>query len=116
MKKRFFEKAKTEKCDESSRRMIVVTLDDKNIGMLVDGVSEIIRVSEEFVEDTPEIVSRGSAAGFVSGVAKVGNRLVVLLDLDLVFAAEEKEKIAEAAEESVEANGENRKKKGKTKT
>ncbi len=79
--------------DESRRRIIVVNLDDQNVGVLVDGVSEILRIPDESVEPTPPIVAGGAnsaASDFIRGVAKVESRLIIILDIDRMFTFEER--------------------------
>jgi len=43
-------------------------------------------------------VAGGIAADFIRGVAKVDNRLIIVLDIDKVFSVEEKAVLAEAVE------------------
>ena len=42
------------------------------------------------IEPTPPIVASGVSSDFIRGVAKVENRLIVMLDLDRIFTFEEK--------------------------
>lgn len=84
--------------EESARRIIVVNMEDQNIGVLVDGVSEILRIPDESIEPTPPIVASGIASDFIQGVAKVENRLIIVLDLDRIFSVEEKEALVQAVE------------------
>ena len=83
--------------EEAARRIIVVNMAEQNIGVLVDGVSEILRIPDESIEPTPPIVA-GGIADFIRGVAKVDNRLIIVLDIDKVFSVEEKAVLAEAVE------------------
>ena len=76
--------------DESQRRIIVVSMGSQNIGILVDGVSEILRIPDESIEPTPPIVASGVSSDFIRGVAKVENRLIIMLDLERIFTFEEK--------------------------
>ena len=76
--------------DESQRRIIVVSMGSQNIGILVDGVSEILRIPDDSIEPTPPIVASGVSSDFIRGVAKVENRLIIMLDLERIFTFEEK--------------------------
>ena len=58
------------------------------IGMIVDGVSEVLRIPEESIEPTPPMVSNVNSA-YIRGIAKLENRLVTLLDLTKVLSLEE---------------------------
>jgi purine-binding chemotaxis protein CheW len=64
-----------------SARVVVVDGGSESVGLLVDGVSEVLRVSAADVE-APSATTTGSGPTAVLGVAKLGERLVLLLDLD----------------------------------
>ena len=84
--------------DESARRIIVVNIAGQNIGILVDGVSEILRIADESMEPTPPLVAGGIGSDFITGVAKVEGRLIIVLDLDRIFSSDEKEVLAQSVE------------------
>ena len=65
------------------------------VGM--DGVSEILRVPDESVEPTPPMVTSGTSAEFIRGVAKVKERLIIVLDLNRIFSSEERELLSQSA-------------------
>ena len=73
-------------------KIIVVNYDDMDIGFTVDLVSEILRIPEENIENTPPSVSVVDNR-FLSGVAKVDNKLILLLDLKAVLTPDEEEKV-----------------------
>lgn len=73
-------------------KIIIVNYNDMDIGFTVDLVSEILRVPESSVENTPPSVS-GIDNRFLSGVAKVNDKLILLLDLKNVLTPDEEEKI-----------------------
>src|SRR5882762_10326868 len=64
-----------------SARVVVVDGGSESIGLLVDGVSEVLRVGAADVEP-PSASTTGHGPTAVLGVAKLGERLVLLLDLD----------------------------------
>jgi purine-binding chemotaxis protein CheW len=64
-----------------SQRIIVVELGEKRIGMLVDSVSQVIKVSSGVVEEMPEEAT-SVAENFIRGVGKLENRLIIILDLN----------------------------------
>lgn len=69
-------------------RIVVVEMNGATVGMVVDGVSEVLRVGAEAIEPPSPIVTTVDSA-FIRGIAKVGERLVILLDLGKVLSAEE---------------------------
>ena len=84
--------------DASQRRIIVVNMGNQNIGVLVDGVSEILRIPDDSIEPTPPIVASSVSSDFIRGVAKVENRLIIMLDLERIFTFEEKSALEKNAQ------------------
>lgn len=69
-------------------RIVIVEMGGATVGMIVDGVSEVLRVSDEAIEPPSPIVTTLDSA-FIQGIAKLGERLVILLNLDKVFSTQE---------------------------
>jgi len=63
------------------QRIIVVELGVKRIGMLVDSVSQVIRIPAGVVEEMPEEVISVDE-NFIKGVGKLDARLIIILDLN----------------------------------
>ena len=70
-------------------RTIVVDCDGKVVGLIVDSVTEVLRLSESTIEPPPDIVG-GVDSEYVSGVGKLDDRLVILLEIDKVLTINEK--------------------------
>lgn len=79
-----------------SSRIVVVDVGDHTIGMVVDAVSEVLRVLTEAVEPPSPVVTT-IESDYIRGIAKVDGRLIILLDLNKVLSWEEKKKLREAA-------------------
>ena len=79
-----------------STRIIVAGTSAMRVGLVVDAVTEVLMVSEDAVEPTPEAVS-GAESGYIRGIAKLAGQLVILLDLSALFAADERATPARAA-------------------
>lgn len=75
------------------KRIVVVSMDGMKIGMIVDAVSEVLRIQEEVIEPPPPMVTTINSA-FITGIAKVGERLIILLDLAKVLTLSEKEQVS----------------------
>jgi purine-binding chemotaxis protein CheW len=72
---------------------IVITEQDKNVfGLLVDEVTEVLRIPESQIKSTPGVVTRMDRE-YVSGVITLENRIVILLDLSKVLSEEELAKL-----------------------
>ncbi len=69
-------------------RIVVVSMGNIKVGMIVDGVSEVLTVPHENIEPPPAMVTSMNSA-FITGIAKVGERLVILLDLGKVLTLEQ---------------------------
>ncbi len=65
-------------------RIVVVEVEGSNIGMLVDGVSEVVRIPGEVIEP-PSKIMNGIDEEYLLGIAKLEDRLVILLDLTKVL-------------------------------
>jgi purine-binding chemotaxis protein CheW len=66
-------------------RILVVNLNGVTVGFLVDAATEVMKLSEEAVEPTPQVT--GSLdADYLEGVGKVEDRLILLLDLQKVLS------------------------------
>jgi len=81
----------SQEADKHSR-IIVVSVEQTEVGMIVDGVSEVLAVPEGAVEATPAITSSMDST-FITGIAKLDNRLVILLDLNRILSSEEKSRL-----------------------
>ncbi len=76
-------------------RIIVISLDDREIGFIVDGASQTLRLEEEQIDPAPYVISEVDRR-FISGVGKVDeDRLLIILNLHNVLTDEEKTVIEE---------------------
>jgi purine-binding chemotaxis protein CheW len=74
-------------------RIVVVNMDHLKIGMIVAAVSEVLTIDDSVIEPTPAIVTTVNSR-FITGIARIDTRLVILLDLSLVLSEGEKEQTA----------------------
>ena len=59
------------------------------MGFIVDSVSEVIRISITEIQPSPSVASGGINQDCIAGLINLPERLLVLLDLDKMFSAEE---------------------------
>ena len=78
-----------EKSHDKATRIIVVKVDDLTVGLIVDEVSEVLRIPVDTVEPPPPIVA-GVESEYIKGVGKLEDRLLILLDLSKTLSKEEK--------------------------
>jgi purine-binding chemotaxis protein CheW len=73
-------------------RIIVISVNRTEVGMIVDGVSEVLTVPDQAVEPAPAIAATVNSV-FITGIAKIDERLVILLDLERVLSTREQESL-----------------------
>ena len=71
-------------------RIIIVTMGSIKVGVIVDGVSEVLRVSDELIEPLPPMVNSANSV-FLKGIVRLENRLIILLDLNKVLDVSEQQ-------------------------
>jgi len=86
---------------DKNSRIIVVELGDKIVGFMVDAVREVLRVDAGVIEPPPELAI-GIDAHYITGVAKLDDRLLILLDLERILTDEEKHRL-QPLQETAEA-------------
>jgi len=71
-------------------RIVVAHLKDIKVGMVVDAVSEVLRINDEAIEPPPPMVTTVDSA-FIQSIAKLDDKLVIMLDLSKVLSIKESE-------------------------
>ncbi|MDI3257247.1 MAG: chemotaxis protein CheW [Kyrpidia sp.] len=69
-------------------RIVVVGVNDMEVGLIVDAANDVIDVPLSRIDPPPAVVG-GVKADYLRGVAKLEDRLLVLLNLDRVLNAQE---------------------------
>ncbi len=64
--------------------ILVVQVRDQIIGLLVEGVSEILTVGHDIIQPTPDVASQ-TAKGFISGIIATDGRMISLIALDAIL-------------------------------
>lgn len=85
------------KSHDNNTRIIVVELDGRILGFVVDSVQKVLRLDSAFTESAPGVVN-STQAQYIRGVAKHEDRLIILLNIEGLLSAELDE--AALAEES----------------
>ena len=81
---------------DKDTRIVVVEIQNKILGIMVDAVSEVLRIPASTIEPPPDIVT-GVDAAYIEGIAKLPERLLILLDLDKILSREQIDRIEEVA-------------------
>ncbi|MBC7959979.1 MAG: purine-binding chemotaxis protein CheW [Vallitaleaceae bacterium] len=80
-------------------KIIVAFTNDMKVGFVVDAVAEIMNIDEEDIEPTPKILT-GVERRYIKSVAKVADRMIILLDIELIVSDEEKISLGQFVEVS----------------
>ncbi|RPJ97000.1 chemotaxis protein CheW [Rummeliibacillus sp. TYF005] len=70
--------------EDDNTRIIIITLDDMEVGFIVDAANDVMDIPTSSIEPQPEVVGSYEEE-FISGVAKVEKRLLILLNLEKVL-------------------------------
>ncbi|MCZ7603991.1 MAG: chemotaxis protein CheW [Melioribacteraceae bacterium] len=79
---------------DAKTRIVVVDITGNTVGFIVDEVNEVLRISKDILENPPELVAQVDS-DFITSVAKLEDRIIILLDLDALLKKDEKELLAE---------------------
>ena len=81
----------TDNLDKESNdtRIMVVDTNGTLVGFIVDAVREVLRISTDQIEPTSNLVTSDIDRKYIEGVATVDDRLLIILNSDLIFATEE---------------------------
>jgi len=79
-------------------RILIVSINEMQIGLIVDSATDVLDIDPSVIDPSPEIVGEIDVT-YVKGVAKLENRLLILLDLERVLSFKEIDEVREAIEE-----------------
>ncbi|SHF52067.1 chemotaxis protein CheW [Ornithinibacillus halophilus] len=77
-----------------STRIIIVEINNMEVGLIVDSANDVIDIPKSSIEPAPEIVGAVNN-DYIKGVAKLENRLLILLDLSKVLLSDELSELKE---------------------
>ena len=83
---------------DKDTRFIVVEINNKVIGFIVDSVNEVLRINSSITEPPPPVVS-GIDSEFITAVGKLEDRLLILLDIEKILSSAEKKELSKFADE-----------------
>lgn len=73
---------------DDSTRIVIIESDKQTVGIVVDGVSEVVNVGREEVETAPS-VGNDETARYIEGVVSRGEDLLILVDLNKLLTDDE---------------------------
>ena len=69
-------------------RVIVVEVEGKPVGMVVDSASQVVRVPADQFDPPPTMVGEG-LRDFITAVGKTSDRLIIMIDVDRILSTED---------------------------
>jgi len=96
----------------NATRIVVANVDGKTTGIIVDAVSEVLRLPKDSIEPPPPIVA-GIEAKYLRGIGKLneGKRLLILLNLKEILTVREEDRVREEEKKPVSSRKEESKSK-----
>ncbi|MFZ0641314.1 MAG: chemotaxis protein CheW [Candidatus Acidiferrales bacterium] len=85
LRKRFGE---TEVENNKKNRIVVVELENRTVGLIVNSASEVLKIPPSDIEPPSSVFLNGEI-DYVTGVGKLNNRLIILVDLNKVLSGGE---------------------------
>jgi purine-binding chemotaxis protein CheW len=69
-------------------RVIVVDVKGRSVGMIVDSASQVVRVPADQFDPPPTVMGKASQ-DFITAVGKLGEKIVIMIDVDRILNTEE---------------------------
>lgn len=85
--------------NDENTRIITVNIGDYLLGFIVDSVTEIIRIQDEEIESTPSVL-KDFDKRYLSGIAKVEEKLILLLNFKEILTPDEEQQVKDIVEQN----------------
>lgn len=85
--------------ETGSSRVIIVNVASNTVGMIVDGVSEVLRIPLDSIDPPPSMI-HGIDATYLRGIAILEEQLVILLNLEKVLYDYENQELQRFVDET----------------
>ena len=93
LRKRFGER---EISRNKKNRILVVEVESKMVGLIVDAASEVLKMPADDVEAPPNVFDEGDL-NYVTGVGKLKERLIILIELNKILQKGELKRLGDVA-------------------
>ena len=80
--------------ETQDNRIVVVDIGDQDIGVVVDAVTEVLRISSDSVEPPASVITT-SDSEYLLGIVKLDGRMIILLDLKQALSQSEQSVLEE---------------------
>jgi purine-binding chemotaxis protein CheW len=79
---------------DDNTRIVIIEVDGQVVGLLVDGVAEVVYLRESEIEKAPE-VGNDESSKYIQGVVTREKELLILVDVNKLLSTEEWQEMAE---------------------
>lgn len=87
------------RADNDFSVIIVIEMNGKTVGLTVDQVSDILNIPSEQIQVTPELSARPETQ-YLKAMGKLGDRLIMILDLDKIMSISSQEQLEQIIAET----------------
>jgi len=95
LEKRFLLKKEDE--EYTGKHIVITMIGDDTFGLLVDEVTDVLRLPKEDIKLPPEMITKKIGVDYVEGIGTLGEKLIILLDLEKVLSEKELIELAKAS-------------------
>lgn len=81
--------------NKEETNVVIIEVDDNVLGLIVDSVSEVLNIPSDSINPPPALVANGIGAEYIKGIGQYNQKMIILIDLQKVFSAEELKSIAD---------------------
>ena len=67
--------------------VIVLNVKGRVVGAVVDSVSDVLELAQENIRPAPEMASSSVDTAFITGIASVGERMLILMDIESLMSS-----------------------------
>ncbi|GAB6099366.1 chemotaxis protein CheW [Halanaerocella petrolearia] len=85
---------------ETEGRVLVVNINGVNAGLVVDDASDVVQINTDQIK-SPQGNMAGIKTEYLSGVAKLDEELIILLDFEALFSDTQQAQLEEIAQENI---------------
>jgi purine-binding chemotaxis protein CheW len=85
-------------------RSVVIEIEGQTAGIIVDEVSEVLKIQTDNIEAPPAVIG-GVTAAYLTGVGKIDDRLLIILDVDKILSEGEKQELSAIGKTEGEVEG-----------
>ena len=75
--------------------IMILNVEGRVTGFIVDSVTQVLKVPANSIKPPPDIVVSGLHSQYITGVCRIDQRLLILLDFDRILLVEEIKKLRE---------------------